>query len=187
MEKLAEADRAFLLQLARSTIAAELKKGKVAVRPDPLPPVLGQKRGCFVTLHKKGMLRGCIGTIEPVTPLVDGIAENAINAAFRDPRFPPLSPEEYDVVDVEVSLLTVPEILEFHDGNDLLEKLKPGVHGVILSKGWHRATFLPQVWDQLPDKVTFLQHLCQKAGMGKDCWNDPDLEVQVYTAEHFSE
>ena len=187
MEKLAEADKAFLLQLARSTIAAELKKGKAALRPDPMPPVLGQERGCFVTLHKKGMLRGCIGTIEPVKPLVDGIAENAINAAFRDPRFPPLSPEEFDEVDVEVSLLTPPEILDFQDSNDLLEKLKPGVHGVILSKGWHRATFLPQVWDQLPEKVTFLQHLCQKAGMGKNCWQDPDLEVQVYTAEHFGE
>jgi len=133
------------------------------------------------------MLRGCIGTIEPIQPLTDGVVDNALNAAFRDPRFPPLSPEEYDDVDVEVSLLTVPEILEFHDSNDLLDKLQPGVHGVILSKGWHRATFLPQVWDQLPDKITFIEHLCQKAGMGNDCWKDSGVEVRVYTAEHFSE
>ncbi|CAB5125909.1 hypothetical protein D3OALGA1CA_2894 [Olavius algarvensis associated proteobacterium Delta 3] len=187
MEKLDDADRALLMRLARSTVAAELKKEEAVRQPEPLPPVLRQKRGCFVTLHKKGMLRGCIGTIEPVKPLAEGIAENAINAAFFDPRFPALSPEEYGEVDLEVSLLTVPEILEFRDSSDLLEKLEPGVHGVILSKGWHRATFLPQVWDQIPDKKVFLQHLCQKAGMEKDCWTDPDVEVQVYTAEHFSE
>jgi len=187
MEKLSDTDRRFLLRLARSTIAAELNKGEPARPPVPLPPVLKQKRGCFVTLHKKGMLRGCIGTIEPVTPLVDGIAENAVNAAFRDPRFPPLSPEEIDVVHLEVSLLTVPEILEFRNSDELLEKLEPGEHGVILSKGWHRATFLPQVWEQLPDKISFLEHLCRKAGMAKDCWQDPDVEVQVYFVEHFGE
>ena len=187
MDMLSEADKTFLLKLARSTITAELKKGEAINLPDPLPPILRQKRGCFVTLHKKGVLRGCVGTIEPVNSLADGIVENAINAAFRDPRFPPLAPEEIDAVDLEISLLTVPEILEFRNSDELLEKLKPGVHGVILSKGWHRATFLPQVWDQLPDKKSFLQHLCRKAGMTKDCWTDPDVEIQIYTAEHFSE
>jgi len=187
MPEFEERERAYLLSLARSVIAARLGGEGKTDPSESGSPVLKEKRGCFVTLHKQGMLRGCIGTIPPITALIEGVEENALNAAFRDPRFPPLTKEELALVDIEVSVLTVPEPLEFKDGKELLRKLKPGIHGVILSKGYKRSTFLPQVWEQLPDKARFLEHLCQKGGMGKDCWKDPDTVVEVYEAEHFEE
>jgi AmmeMemoRadiSam system protein A len=148
---------------------------------------LRENRGCFVSLHQHGNLRGCIGTIEPEQPLLDGVEANALNAAFRDPRFAPLEVKELTTTDIEISVLTVPRKLAFKDSEDLKAQLKPGVHGVILSKGWQRATFLPQVWEQLPDKEMFLKHLCQKAGLGSNCWKDTAIEVEVYEAEVFSE
>jgi len=155
---------------------------------EPSPgPSTDEKRGCFVTLHKNRTLRGCIGTIEPVTPLVLCVTENAINAAFRDPRFSEVTPLEMDEIDIEISVLTVPAVLEFTDGKDLIKKLKPGVHGVILSNGPHRSTFLPQVWEQLPEPPIFLEHLCRKGGMKADCWQDPNTVIQVYEAEYFGE
>ena len=118
--------------------------------------------------------------------LLKGLEENAQNAAFRDPRFPPLTKKELPSIEVEVSVLTVPQELTFADADDLKAKLKPGIHGVIVSRGWQRSTFLPQVWDQLPDPDTFLGHLCEKAGMARDCWKDTETVVQVYEAEFFS-
>jgi AmmeMemoRadiSam system protein A len=119
--------------------------------------------------------------------LVDGVAENAINAAFHDPRFPPLEAEELTQVKFEISVLTVPRKLAFNDAEDLERQLQPGVHGVILSRGGRRATFLPQVWDQLPDHESFLGHLCQKGGLEARCWHDPRTTVRVYEAESFEE
>jgi AmmeMemoRadiSam system protein A len=187
MAVLAASDKAFLVQFARSVIQEALDKGKKIPTPENVSPVVHEKRGCFVTLHQRGNLRGCIGTIEPELELISGVEENAVNAAFRDPRFSPLRAKELSSIDIEVSVLTVPERLKFEDGEDLKSQLKPGVHGVILSKGWQRATFLPQVWDQLPEKEIFLKHLCQKAGMGSRCWEDPEIVVEVYEAEYFSE
>jgi AmmeMemoRadiSam system protein A len=187
MGNLTETEKKALLKLARSVIISRLEKAENAERPESSSPLLQEKRGCFVTLHKRGLLRGCIGTIEPVNPLIEAVAENAVNAAFKDPRFPPLSEEELPSVDIEISVLTVPEVLEYSDGEDLKSKLKPGVHGVILSKGWHRSTFLPQVWDQLRDTDDFLNHLCRKAGMDGDCWKRGDVVVKTYQAEYFSE
>lgn len=184
---LTDKDKALLLGLARSAIRAKLAAGARVERAQELSPGLLEKRGCFVTLQKAGQLRGCIGTIEPVQPLWEAVEANALNAAFRDPRFPPLSTTELAAVVIEVSVLTVPRPLPFTSPEDLKRQLRPGVHGVILSRGRHRSTFLPQVWDQLPDKETFLTHLCQKGGMGSLCWKDPETEVQVYEAEHFSE
>jgi len=180
-------DKQFLLSLARSTVASRLKAGHRMVPPANLSPVVHETRGCFVTLHKQGALRGCIGTIEPVDALVEGVTENAINAAFHDPRFPPLKADELLQVNFEISVLTVPRTLVFNDGEDLKRQLKPGVHGVILSRGPRRATFLPQVWEQLPDPESFLGHLCQKGGLGSDCWRDSGTTVQVYEAEYFAE
>ncbi len=187
MSTLTDKDHKALLKLARSVITSELVKGSVTERPTEISPALAEKRGCFVTLHKKGALRGCIGTIEPVKPLISCVEDNASNAAFRDPRFPPLKANELPDINIEVSVLSVPRILEHKDGEDLKAKLKPGVHGVILSKGWHSSTFLPQVWEQLPDTQLFLEHLCQKGGMKKTCWMDKDTVVKVYEAEYFSE
>jgi AmmeMemoRadiSam system protein A len=127
----------------------------------PVPStILKEDRGCFVTLHKYGQLRGCIGTIEPVCLLAECVEENARNAAFKDPRFPRLSAEELPDIDIEISVLSVPERLDFKDGNDLKRQLRPNVNGVILSHGMRRSTFLPQVWEQLPDKELFLEQLC---------------------------
>lgn len=187
MSELSDQERQILLKLSRSVITAELQRDVSYEKPETIAGNLREKRGCFVTLHKKGALRGCIGTIEPITPLIDCVEENSLNAAFRDPRFPPLATEELPDVDIEISVLTVPERLDYIDGEDLKKKLKPGIHGVILSRGTQRATFLPQVWEQLPDKEVFLDHLCQKGGMSKKFWMDKETIVSVYEAEHFSE
>jgi len=186
MAVLTASDKAFLVQLVRSVIREALNKGEKIPAPDSISQAVYEKRGCFVSLHQRGSLRGCIGTIEPEQALLKGVEENAFNAAFRDPRFSPLTAKELSSTDIEVSVLTVPQKLKFKDAEDLKSKLKPGIHGVILSKGWQRATFLPQVWEQLPDKEMFLQHLCQKAGMRSSCWKDPETVVEVYEAEYFS-
>jgi len=179
-------DKKALLRLARSAIKARLVKDVKIERPEP-SPVLKEDRGCFVTLHKHGQLRGCIGTIEPIYSLVECVEKNAQNAAFRDPRFPGLKAEELPEIDIEISVLSVPERLRFKDGNDLKRQLRPNVHGVILSRGMHRSTFLPQVWKQLPDKEQFLEYLCLKGGMPATAWKDPATSVEVYQAEVFGE
>lgn len=187
MIDLTETERQNLLYLARSGITAELVGESEVIRPIELSDNLLAHCGCFVTLHKAGNLRGCIGTIEAKRSLVDGVKENALNAAFKDPRFPPLEASELSQIDIEISVLSVPELLQYEGVDDLLKKLKPGVHGVIIAKNWHSATFLPQVWQQLPQKRTFLGNLCMKAGLGRDCWKEGDLSVKVYTVVHFSE
>lgn len=186
-ETLPAQDREALLSLARTAIEAKLVEGAEVDRPRKVSPVFNEMRGCFVTLHKHGQLRGCIGTIEPTCSLIECVEKNAKNAAFHDPRFPALSVEELKEIDVEVSVLSVPEILGFKDGEDLKGQLEPNVHGVILSRGMHRSTFLPQVWKQLPNKEKFLEHLCLKGGMSATAWQEPKTKVEVYTAEVFGE
>jgi AmmeMemoRadiSam system protein B/AmmeMemoRadiSam system protein A len=185
-ESISAQDKKALLRLARSAIEAKLVDGVKVERPGS-SPILKGDRGCFVTLHKYGQLRGCIGTIEPTCSLVECVEKNAQNAAFRDPRFPRLSAEELSEIDIEVSVLSIPERLNFKDRDDLKRQLRPFVHGVILSHGMHRSTFLPQVWEQLPDKEQFLEHLCLKGGMPATAWHDPATSVEVYQAEVFGE
>jgi len=188
MASLEDNDRLVLLKVARAAITSELMMDRsILVKPKEISPSLKQKRGCFVTLHKSGSLRGCIGTIEPTTPLLNCVIENAINAAFRDPRFASLAKDEIDEVDIEISVLTVPRVLRFKDGEDLKRQLIAGAHGVILSQGYRRSTFLPQVWDQLPKKEDFLEHLCLKGGLARSAWKEPLTRVEVYEAEYFSE
>lgn len=186
-ETLSAQERKALLKLARSAIESKLLKGAKIERPETPSSGLTKKGGCFVTLHKHGRLRGCIGTMEPVSSLVECVESNARNAAFHDPRFPPLGAKELSEIDIEVSILSVPEELPFEDGEDLKRQLEPLVHGVILSRGIHRSTFLPQVWKQLPDKEQFLEHLCLKGGMSPNAWQDPETRVEVYQAEVFGE
>jgi AmmeMemoRadiSam system protein A len=187
MIDLTETERQYLLSLARSHITAELVSEVEIVRPIDHTEGLLAHCGCFVTLQKAGVLRGCIGNIEATRSLADGVRENAKNAAFRDPRFPPLEASELSDVNIEISVLSVPCLMRYTDTDDLLDKLKPDVHGVIISKGWHSATFLPQVWQQLPRKQEFLEHLCMKASLGKNCWRESDISIKVYTVVHFSE
>lgn len=149
--------------------------------------VLSNKCGTFVTLTIDGQLRGCIGCLESRETVVEGVRRNAVNAAFHDPRFRSLSKKELDRIRIEVSILTEPEACEYSCAGDLLDKLRPGIDGVIIRCGYASATFLPQVWDQLPDKEEFLSHLCMKAGLASDAWEKNKLEVQVYQVQCFEE
>jgi AmmeMemoRadiSam system protein A len=149
-------------------------------------PDLAHEGATFITLTKNGQLRGCIGSLVAHRSLAADLLENSISAATRDNRFPVVTIEELAGLRVEVSRLTPAEPLLFRDGEDLLTCLKPGIHGVILEKDGHRSTFLPQVWEQLPNPVQFLEHLCQKAGLQGDCWkNNP--KISTYTVEKTKE
>lgn len=187
--KFTHEDGKYLISLARKTIEERLK-GKKTVETGhdrTLPPRFYERRGTFVTLTINGMLRGCIGHIVPQEPVIEGVKENAINAAFKDPRFNPLRRDELDKIKIEVSILTDPQPLEYKDAKELLSKLRPGIDGVIIKKGFHQATFLPQVWEQLPRKEEFLTHLCIKAGLDGDAWRREKLEVLTYQVQAFEE
>ena len=185
---LTEAEGEYLLLEARKTIQNRLSgKKDIPRETKETPAVFNERRGTFVTLTLRGNLRGCIGHIIPQESLMEGIRENAINAAFRDPRFQPLTGDEWKNVQVEISILTEPKPLAYTDGKDLLDKLKSGIDGVIIKKGVRQSTFLPQVWDQLPDKKAFLGHLCLKAGLGENAWENGDLEVSTYQVQAFEE
>jgi AmmeMemoRadiSam system protein A len=180
-----------LVRLARAEIARKLNLPVPRLLEPDLSDIpaglLAEKRGVFVTLQKKGRLRGCIGNIEPGKPVLEGIRENALHAAFDDTRFSPVTPEELGDLEIEVSLLTVPEKLDHSDSSDLLDQIIPFRHGVIVEKGFHRATFLPQVWEQLPDPTSFLTQLCLKARLDPDAWHTRDLTVFIYEVQSFTE
>jgi AmmeMemoRadiSam system protein A len=187
-DKLTEDQGKYLVALARRTIERALFEQKEPEKQDPdLPAIYDEERGTFVTLTIDGNLRGCIGHIIPQESLLEGIKINAVNAAFRDPRFRRLTKEEFEKIHVEISILTEPKPLSYSDGDDLLKKLRPDVDGVIIKKGFHQATFLPQVWEQLPRKEDFLSHLCLKAGLSGDAWRTGDLEVSIYQVQAFEE
>ncbi len=176
-----------LLDLARKTLETKLaKEGPVLVTP-PDDPALSAKAATFVTLTIAGKLRGCIGSLEPDRPLWEGIRENAVNAAFCDHRFSPLTPEELPVVHLDVSILSPARPLHYETPEELPGKLQPGVDGVILRDGLRRATFLPQVWQQLPTSEQFLDHLCLKAGLAQETWRQRKLEILTYQVQSFEE
>ena len=188
VKTLTEEQGQYLVKVARKTIEnALLGRGEKETEDKNLPAVFHERRGTFVTLTEDGNLRGCIGHIIPRESIIEGVRINAINAAFRDPRFRPLSPDELDKIKIEVSILTEPKPLKYKDAQDLLNKLRPGIDGVIIKKGFHEATFLPQVWEQLPRKEDFLTHLCLKAGLDADAWRRGDLEVSTYQVQAFEE
>ena len=185
---LTEEEGRFLLNVARQTIEQELFARKDQNPPESdISSKYSEQRGTFVTLTIQGGLRGCIGHIIPQESLIEGIRVNAINAAFRDPRFRPLTKEEWKRVKIEISILTDPKPLSYSDADDLLKKLRPNIDGVILKKGFHQSTFLPQVSEQLPEKEEFLTHLCLKAGLDGDEWRKGDLEVLTYQVQAFEE
>ena len=149
--------------------------------------ILKENCGAFVTLTIDGNLRGCIGNLTSNESLVSGIRRNTINAAFHDPRFSSLSLSELDLVSIEISILSEPRPLHYRDAADLLKKIHPHIDGVILRKGIASATFLPQVWEQLPQPQDFLKQLCLKAGLAADAWQHSKLEVSTYQVQHFEE
>ena len=185
-----KADRAFLLDLARRTITDVVRnKNRKLPRPDSavIPEKLKHRRACFVTLRENGELRGCIGAIFPEEPLYKAVIRMATRAATRDPRFPPVSAEELEKLHVEISVLSEPAPLEFDSPQELLEKLRPNIDGVVLKLGPNKATFLPQVWEQLPDGREFLARLCVKASLTPTAWKAPKLKIETYQVEAFEE
>lgn len=175
-----------LLKLAKYTIASKLEVEETEIKETEFTdPIFQEKRGVFVTLHIQGQLRGCIGNIDPIYPLYEAVQRNAHEAAFGDPRFAPLTYDEYQNLDIEISVLTVPKKLEFSSADDLLIKLSPGKHGIVLECGMYKSTFLPQVWDDLPDKEQFLSHLCVKAGVEPNTWRKGECDVYTYEVEKF--
>lgn len=187
-EKLTAEEQKTLLRLAREAMER-------AVRGETLPPLdlsslpsaLREPGASFVTLTIGGQLRGCIGTLEAYQPLAEDVREHAIAAALQDPRFPPVREDELSRIQVEVSRLTRPLPLDYKDASDLLSKLRPGVDGVVLRDGFRRATFLPQVWEKIPDPAEFLDNLCYKMGASPDLWRRKRLDVLTYQVEEFHE
>jgi uncharacterized protein len=181
-------EKAFLLRLARQAMEA-------AVNQLPLPPIdrqllssnLTDRGASFVTLTIHGNLRGCIGALEAYQPLVDDVQEHAVAAALEDYRFPPVQKNELSKIHIEISHLTAPTPLSYQDPEDLLAKLNPGSDGVIIRDGRNRATFLPQVWEKIPDAQDFLSQLCMKMGEPPNTWRRKHLDVAIYHVEEFHE
>jgi AmmeMemoRadiSam system protein A len=175
-------DGKMLVGLARRAIESAVGKGgKIGISPADW---LTEPSGVFVTLKKGGKLRGCMGHIFPRTSIVRAVIENAASAAVKDPRFSPVKPEEVDDLDIEVSVLSIPKPLEYSSPKELVEKLRPGVDGVVLHKGSAQSTFLPQVWEELSKPEEFLSRLAQKAGLSAGGWKDADIltyQVEKYT------
>ncbi len=177
-----------LLRIARESIEATLNR-----RPEnrlvlsSLPAELQSEGACFVTLTRGGELRGCIGSLEARQPLALDVQEHAADAGFHDFRFPPLEESELAGLHIEISVLSAPSPLAYQSTEDLPGLLHPGVDGVILARGLRRATFLPQVWEKVPEPSTFLDMLCEKMGFEYDLWRRQKLDVFTYQVESFEE
>jgi len=187
-DHLTQQEKQALLSIARLA----LENG---VRGESLPPLdlnkftprLQADGTSFVTLTINGMLRGCIGSLEPNQSLAEDVREHAIAAALNDYRFPPVRISELSQIEIEVSRLTTPVSLEYDSPEDLLSRLRPGVDGVVIRDGMRRATFLPQVWEKLPDPAEFLDHLCAKMGATPGLWRQKHIDVLIYQVEEFHE
>lgn len=175
-----------LLQVALASIEYGLETAApLPVNPAAYPPPLFELRASFVTLRRLGVLRGCIGSLAPVSSLVEDVARNAFAAAFRDPRFPALAAAELEELEIGISVLGRAEAVAFGSEAELLAKLRPGIDGVVLQDGPHRGTFLPVVWESLPEPADFLANLKQKAGLPGDYWSD-SLQASRYTTVSFT-
>jgi uncharacterized protein len=186
-DKLTPEDRAALLHFARQALEDGVNRKQLEpLDLSGLSPVLQAEGASFVTLTRKGDLRGCIGALEAHQPLVEDVREHAVAAALQDYRFPPVSPGELAEIDIEISRLTPIQALDYNTPEDLLKCLQVGVDGVVLKYAGRRATFLPQVWEKISDPAVFLSYLCQKMGAPFDLWQHKKLEVYVYRVEEFT-
>lgn len=188
MQMLDQRHGQILLNVARTSIAEYLRH-RQKWRPSHLGAdgALLAQRACFVTLHRFGELRGCIGSLEPVEPLIDNVAHNAWAAAFSDPRFDPVTVDEVADLHIDLSVLGLPSPLAFDSEESLIAQLRPGKDGLILfTPQGGRATFLPSVWEQLPDPADFLQHLKRKAGLPPHYWH-PAIRAERYEVQYFEE
>jgi AmmeMemoRadiSam system protein A len=179
-------ERATLLEVALASIKSGLQAGR-ALQPDVgnYPPALAETRASFVTLKHDDTLRGCIGSLEPLDRLVSSVAANAYAAAFRDPRFPVLTAPELAGLTIQLSVLGTLQLVECDSETDLLRQLQPGIDGWVIQERDSRGTFLPSVWEALPDPRLFLEQLKRKAGLAADYWSDT-IEVWRYSTESFS-
>ncbi|MGI6251675.1 MAG: AmmeMemoRadiSam system protein A [Anaerolineaceae bacterium] len=181
-------DRETLLNIARNALTRAVNHEK----PEKLnlkefSPILQQKGASFVTLTIDGDLRGCIGTLEAWQPLAMDVQQRAVQAGLEDPRFPPVNKKELTRIVIEVSYLTQAQPLPYEEPNQLPALLRPHVDGLILSDGMRKATFLPQVWEQLPNPEDFLSHLCAKMGGARSLWRQKVLQASIYQVEDFKE
>jgi AmmeMemoRadiSam system protein A len=183
LNSLSPEQRQRLLVLARHSIES---RSRTVDEIDDTDQSLSDPGCCFVTLHKDGKLRGCIGALAPHQPLLNDIAEHAYAAAYQDPRFPPVQPDEFAALDIEISILQPEQPIDFIDKADLLQQLRPHIDGLTIQAGSHQATFLPAVWKQLPTPEDFLLHLMAKAGISSSPWPS-DLQAWRYTTEQFGE
>ncbi|GMU64696.1 MAG: hypothetical protein AMXMBFR36_09700 [Acidobacteriota bacterium] len=179
---LAAEERSALLDIAWRAVRAGLDVPWIEVDLAALPPRLGEPGASFVSLHREGRLRGCMGRLEATRPLAEDVAGNARAAAYFDPRFPALAAEEFAGLELEISVLTPAVPLEITSEAQLLAALRPGVDGLILAERQRRATFLPTVWRELPDPRDFLGHLKRKAGLPADYWSE-SLRFERYSTE----
>ena len=171
-----------LLELAGDSIKKGLCGETLDIRQTDYPEPLRVLRATFVTLHVDEKLRGCIGTIEARKPLVEDVVSNAHGAAFRDTRFPALTPTEFEQLDIHISILSPLEPVKFTSEDDLIAKLRPGIDGLMIEEGMHRGTFLPAVWESVPEPREFLNCLKVKAGLKADYWSNR-IVVCRYSAE----
>jgi AmmeMemoRadiSam system protein A len=178
-----------LLTLARSAIKTFLETGEQINidKPEFMGDFFDQVTGVFVTLTKNGQLRGCIGNIIGIKPLKEGIVDNAVSAAFGDPRFEEVTKDELDQIKIEISILSKPIEFKYKDTDELTTYLNENRPGVVLESGFHSATYLPQVWEDVVSVEDFLSSLCTKAGLSEDEWKKGSLKVKTYTVEHFEE
>lgn len=187
-QPLSDEERLILLKLAREALEQGVRHQPL--RPldlRSLPPRLSEPGASFVTLTRRGELRGCVGTLEAYQPLAEDVREHAVAAALHDYRFPPVTPDELAEIKIEISRLTRPIPLEYSKPEELPALLRPGVDGVVLRDGLRRATFLPQVWEKLPDAEHFLSNLCLKMGVEANYWRYKKLQVATYQVEEFHE
>ena len=182
---LSESDRYLLRKLARDAIKYGLQhEAVIPVDLDALPESVLEPGACFVTLYLGGGLRGCIGSLEAYRPLAEDVAANAYAAAFRDYRFQPVSEEIVNDLDLHIAVLSPPELINCDSEASLLAQLQPGTDGLILEDGQYRATFLPAVWDSLPNPENFVAELKRKAGLPVNYWSDT-LRCYRYHTERF--
>ncbi len=188
IKPLTKAEGEILLKIAREAL-------ETSVRGEPLPEItlavfpqtLQDDGASFVTLTINGRLRGCIGTLDPYQPLAKDVQEHAVAAALQDFRFPNVQPAELSKIRIEVSALTPRSPLLYETPQDLVDQIRPGIDGLILQDGLRKATFLPQVWEKLPEQELFLSHLCMKMGAPGDLWRKKPLDVFVYQVQEFHE
>ena len=183
--KLGESERGSLLSLAKKSVRQAVLTGSpLTLDLSNFAGIMLERRATFVTLHLHNRLRGCIGTLEPLQALVESVVHNAYSAALHDPRFLAVTKDEEPMLDYEISVLSPPHQISIGSEAELLDVLEPGKDGVILDDGMHRSTYLPSVWEQLPEPSEFVQQLKLKAGLPGDYWSDK-IRVSLYTTESF--